>query len=211
MGRLKLVDGEQVVVRTRTHRRTLIPALVNLLVAAAVVSFLLGYLSRGSQPEFVRQFSGLGLFVVWALGALVLFFGTVRPVLQRLNRVTFLTNLRIVQKNLVGPPEPMVAPLGLISEVQLRSKRMQSVSGAGDLIVLSGAYGQQQRTVLHDMPDAAHFHTVVAEELGEYRRRAAEQQAARAGESRFGPAGGPGYGHHGASGPYAHDPGVRNG
>lgn len=201
MGKLKLVDGEQVVVRTRAHRRTLIPALVNLLIAAAVVSFLLGYLSRGSQPEFVRQFSGLGLFVVWALGGLTVFFGTVRPVLRWLNRLTFLTNLRVVQKNLIGPPEPMVAPLGLISEVQLRSKRMQSVSGAGDLIVLSGAYGQQQRTVLHDMPDAAHFHTVVAEELGEYRHRAAAQQAARA------PAG---YsGQHPQ--PYAHDSGVRHG
>ncbi|MDO5493135.1 MAG: hypothetical protein Q4F53_05925 [Nesterenkonia sp.] len=224
MGRLKLVDGEQVVVRTRAHRRTLIPALVNLLIAAAVVSFLLGYLSRGSQPEFVRQFSGLGLFVVWSLGALTLFFGTVRPFLQWLNRLTFLTNLRIVQKNLVGPPEPIVAPLGLISEVQLRTRRIQSVSGAGDLIVLSGAYGQQQRTVLADMPDAAHFHTVAAEELGEYRRRAAEQQASRLGPAGYAAPGG--YGNHGGyaghggyggrsgpgdSRPYAHDPGVRDG
>lgn len=175
---LKLVEGEQVIVRTRAHHRALIPALVNFLVTVAVMSFLLGYISRGSQPEFVQHYSHIGSFLVWTGGGLCLAFGSVKPMLHWANRLTYLTNLRIVQKNLIGAPRPLVAPLGLVSEVQLKQSRLQAVAEAGDLVVIHGAYGHQQRTALREMPDAEHLHTVVAEELGEYRtiaRRQAQQ------------------------------------
>lgn len=175
---LKLVEGEQVIVRTRAHHRALIPALVNFLIAVAVMSFLLGYISRGSQPEFVQHYSHIASFLVWTGGCLCLVFGTVKPLLRWANRFTYLTNLRLVQKNLVGASRPLVVPLGLVSEVQLKQSRLQAVNGAGDLVIIHGAYGQQQRSVLREMPDAEHLHTVVAEELGEYRaiaRRQAQQ------------------------------------
>lgn len=177
--KLKLVDGEQVVVRTRAHHRALIPALVNLLITVAVMSFLLGYVSRGSQPEFIRYYSHIGVFLIWVAGGLVIALGTIRPALRWAVRHTYLTTLRVVQKNFVGAPQPMVVPLGLMSEVQLKQSRLQAVHGAGDLVLLHGAYGQQQRTVLADMPDAEHFHTVMAEELGAYRQAAARQHAAQ--------------------------------
>lgn len=174
---LNLVEGEQVVVRTRAHYRALIPAAVNLLVTIALMTFLLGYLSRPSQPQFIQHYSHIGVFLVWAVGLLALLFGTAKPALGWLNRFTFLTTHRIVQKNVIGAAMATVVPLGLMLEVQLRTRRMQSSSGTGDVTLIHGAYGQQQRTVLRDMPDAEHLQTLIAEELGEYRRKQAAQYA----------------------------------
>lgn len=188
--KLKLVDGEHVVVRTRAHHRALLPALVNLLLAVAVMSFLLGYVSRGSQPEFVRYYSHIGVFLIWVFGGLWLVLGTVRPVLRWTVRHTYLTTLRVVQKNLLGAPQPVVVPLGLMSEVQLKQSRLQAMREAGDLVLIHGAYGQQQRTVLEDMPDVERFHTVMAEELASYRQVAAWQHAQQPGmQAPRGPAG----------------------
>ncbi|MDZ5076619.1 hypothetical protein [Nesterenkonia sp. HG001] len=179
--KLKLVDGEQVVVRTRAHHRALIPALLNLLLAVTVISFLLGYVSRGSQPEFIRYYSHIGVFLIWVGGGLWLVLGTLRPVLRWAVRLTYLTTLRVVQKNLLGAPQPVVVPLGLMSEVQLKQSRVQSMQLAGDLVLIHGAYGQQQRTVLEDMPDVEHLHTVMAEELAAYRQAVARQYSQQPG------------------------------
>ncbi|GAA1180858.1 hypothetical protein [Nesterenkonia xinjiangensis] len=179
--KLKLVDGEQVVVRTRAHHRALIPALLNLLLAVTVISFLLGYVSRGSQPEFIRYYSHIGVFLIWVAGGLWLVLGTLRPVLRWAVRLTYLTTLRVVQKNLLGAPQPVVVPLGLMSEVQLKQSRVQSMQLAGDLVLIHGAYGQQQRTVLEDMPDVEHLHTVMAEELAAYRQAVARQYSQQPG------------------------------
>lgn len=177
--KLKLAAGEQVIVRTRSHHRVLIPALVNFLVTLAVMSFLLGYITRGSQPEWIQHYSYIGTFLVWAGGLLSLVFGSLRPVLAWANRITYLTNLRIVQKNFLGAPQPLVIPLGLVTEAQMRQSKVQEMTGAGDLLVSHGAYGQQQRTKLKDMPDVERFHPVVVEELASYRRSAAAQHAAQ--------------------------------
>src|SRR5699024_8266533 len=99
---LKLVAGEQVVVRTRAHRRALLPAVVNLLVTIGLMSFLLGYVSRDTQPQFLQHYSHIFVFLIWAVGLLALVFGTVKPALGWLNRHTYLTTERIVQKNLLG-------------------------------------------------------------------------------------------------------------
>ncbi|GAB3191541.1 hypothetical protein [Nesterenkonia suensis] len=179
--KLKLVDGEQVVVRTRAHHRALLPALLNFMLAVAVMSFLLGYVSRGSQPEFVRYYSHVGVFLIWVFGGLWLVLGTVRPLLRWAVRRTYLTTLRVVQKNLFGAPDPVVVPLGLMSEVQLKQSRLQTMHGAGNLVLLHGAYGQQQRTVLEDMPDVEHLHAVMAEELAAYRHAVARQHAQQPG------------------------------
>ncbi len=178
--KLKLVEGEQVVIRTRAHHRALLPALINFLITVAVMSFLLGYISRADQPEFIGHYHHIGVFIIWAAGLLALAFGTIKPALSWANRLTYLTSHRLVQKNLLGAAQPTVVPLGLLSEVQLKASRLQSMSAAGDLMLLHGAYGQHQRTRLNNMPDAAHFQTVIAEELSEYRRNVAAQYAQQA-------------------------------
>lgn len=175
---LKLVDGEQVVVRTRAHHRALIPAAVNLLVTVALLSFLLGYLTRDTQPAFIQHYSHIAVFLIWAVGLLILGLGTVKPLVGWLNRFTYLTTERLVQKNFLGAPQATVVPLALLSQHQTRQSRMQEMVGAGDLVLVHGAYGQHQRTKLRDMPDAEQFNMVLAQELGDYRRRAQAQAAA---------------------------------
>lgn len=168
---LKLVDGEQVIIRTRAHHRALLPAAINLLVTIALMSFLLGYISRGTQPEFIQHYSHLGSFLIWTGGLLTLAFGTVKPLIIWLNRFTFLTTERIVQKNLIGAAQAVVVPLGLTTQVELRQSQMQSVAGSGDIQVVHGAHGTFQRTTLREMPDAEQFNTIIGEQLAEYRRR----------------------------------------
>ncbi len=170
---LKLVDGEQVVVRTRAHHRALLPAVINLLVTIVLMSFLLGYVSRPTQPAFIEHYRHILVFLIWAAGLISLAFGSLKPALVWLNRFTYLTTERVVQKNLIGAAQATVVPLALLSQVELRISRMQGMSGAGDLLLIHGAYGQHQRTRLKDMPDAERFNTLIAEQLSEYRRRAA--------------------------------------
>lgn len=185
---LKLVDGEQVIVRTRADYRALLPGAVNLLVTIALMSFLLGYVSRDTQPAFIQHYSHLGVFLIWTLGVLALVFGTVKPLIGWLNRFTYLTTERIVQKNFLGAAQATVVPLALLAQNQVRQSKLQEMSRAGDIILVHGAYGQHQRTRLKDMPDAGRLNTLIAEELGEHRRREharaqAAQQAAYARRS----------------------------
>ncbi|GAA1146315.1 hypothetical protein GCM10009672_17390 [Nesterenkonia lutea] len=178
--KLKLVEGEQVVIRTRAHHRALLPALISFLVTVAIMSFLLGYIARADQPEFIEHYHHIGVFVIWAGGLLGLAFGSLKPALSWANRLTYLTSHRLVQKNVIGAAQATVVPLGLLSEVQMKQSRLQSMSDSGDLLLLHGAYGQHQRTRLNNMPDAQHFQTVIAEQLSEYRRNVAAQYANQA-------------------------------
>lgn len=176
---LKLVDGEQVIVRTRAHPRALLPAVTNLLVTIALMSFMLGYVSRDTQPAFVQHYSHILVFLIWAAGLLSLTFGSLKPTLGWLNRLTYLTTERMVQKNLLGAAQATVIPLALMVQTEVRRSRLQKMSSAGTIAVVHGAFGQHQRTRLRDMPDAEHFDTLIAEELSAYRRRAQAQQAGR--------------------------------
>ena len=117
---LKLVDGEQVVVRTRAHHRALLPAVINLLVTIGLMSFLLGYVSRPTQPAFIEHYRHILVFLIWAAGLISLAFGSLKPALVWLNRFTYLTTERVVQKNLIGAAQAIVVPLALLSQVELR-------------------------------------------------------------------------------------------
>ena len=176
---LKLVDGEQVIVRTRAHHRALLPAVLNILVTIGLMSFLLGYVSRDTQPEFLQHFSHIFVFLIWAGGLLSLAFGSLKPILGWLNRQTYLTTERIVQKNMLGAAQATVIPLALTAQTEVRQNRLQQMSAAGTIAVVHGAFGQHQRTKLRDMPDAEHFNNLIAEELSAYRRRAQARQPGR--------------------------------
>lgn len=177
---LKLVQGEQVIVRTRAHHRALLPMVVNLLVTVGLMSFLLGYVSRDTQPTFVQHYSHIFVFIIWALGLLSLAFGTVKPGLGWLNRVTYLSTERVVQKNMIGAGQATVIPLALLTQTEVRQTKLQQMSGAGTIALVHGAFGQHQRTRLRDMPDAERFNDLIAQELSSHRRRAQAQQAAHA-------------------------------
>ncbi|WP_146341036.1 PH domain-containing protein [Nesterenkonia sp. NBAIMH1] len=186
---LKLVDDEQVVVRARAHFRALIPPLVSMLATIAVMMFLIGYLGRPSQPAFVQHYSHIGIFIVWAVGGLLLLFGAIKPVLSWLNRFTYLTTHRVVQKNIVGGANAVVVPLGLVTGADWRQSKAQEMFDAGDIVLTHGAYDQYQRTKLKDMPDAARLHGLVAQQLQDYRRQAARQHMGA--QPQFGGYGGP--------------------
>lgn len=175
---LKLMDGEQVILRTRAHHRALLPAAINLLVTVALLSFLLGYLTRDTQPAFLQHYSHIAVFIIWAIGLLSLGMGTAKPLVGWLNRFTYLTTERVVQKNFLGAPQAAVIPLALLNQHQVKQRSMQEMAGAGDVALVHGAYGQHQRTTLRDMPDVQQFNLVLAQELGEYRRRAQAQAVA---------------------------------
>lgn len=186
---LKLMDGEQVVLRTRAHHRALLSASVNLLVTVLILSFLLGYLTRDTQPAFIQHYSHIAVFVIWAVGLLSLGVGTLKPLVAWLNRFTYLTTERLVQKNFVGAPQPLVIPLALLSQHQIKQGSMQEMVGAGDIQLIHGVYGQHQRTRLRDMPDAEQFNLTLAQELGDHRRRVqAQAVAARHAQYSAGPA-----------------------
>lgn len=174
---LKLVDGEQVIIRTRAHHRALLPAALNLLATLAVMSFLLGYIARGDQPEFIQHYQHIASFFIWTIGLLFLVFGTFKPLLVWLNRYTYLTTERIVQKNFIGAAQASVIPLALLAQAELKQSSLQEMAGSGDIALVHGAFGQHQRTRLRDMPDAETMNRLIAEELSAYRRRIQAQQA----------------------------------
>ncbi|WP_258933862.1 PH domain-containing protein [Nesterenkonia pannonica] len=95
--------------------------------------------------------------------------------LSWLNRFTYLTTHRVVQKNIVGGANAVVVPLGLVTGADWRQSKAQEMFDAGDIVLTHGAYDQYQRTKLKDMPDAARLHGLVAQQLQDYRRQAARQ------------------------------------
>src|SRR5699024_12172722 len=109
----------------------LLPVVVNLLVTIGLMSFLLGYVSRDTQPTFIQHYSHIFVFIIWALGLLSLVFGTLKPALGWLNRHTYLTTERIVQKNMIGASHATVIPLALLAQTEVRQAKLQQMSEIG--------------------------------------------------------------------------------
>lgn len=177
---LRLLPDEQVRVRTRAHPRKLIAPAVRLLLLAAAAGFVQGLLSRGDLPEFLAPARYELSLAVWIVSGLAVLVGVVRPVLRWLRRTTVLTTQRLVQRVGGSRRRERGLPLAAVQDVQLRQRRTQRWSGAGDLTI---SYGMGHRWVLRQLPEAERFRRLILEEVH------ATHQRARWADDAVGPLG----------------------
>lgn len=163
---MRLEENEHVVIRTRAHPRQLLGAAAVLVLTAAALAFVVGWLER---PDLI---SPLDRYVVplrtaaMALAALVVLLGTVRPLWRWATRIMVLTSDRLVQSGPLGGGERSM-PLLSIAAVEHRRRG----SGAGDLHVTFQDAFQQVYWRLTNVPEIERFEAAMAEETVSARRR----------------------------------------
>ena len=133
-----LNDGERVVFSTRTHAKALIvPALVFLLVVAIAVLL--------SLPA-----SGVWVWVVWALAAIVLVRFTLWPTLEWAGATYTVTDRRLITRSGVLTRRGHDIPLNRISDVSSERGVLDRMLGCGTLIISDAS--TQGRVSLPDVP-----------------------------------------------------------
>ncbi len=169
---LRLAPGEQVRVRTRSHPRALTGPVLRLMLIALATGYVQGFLARTDLPQVLADGRSWLVGLVWALAALALFLGCVRPAWRWLTRSTLLTTRRIIQR--AGPGSSRERALHLLSvyDVRLRQKRGQRMAKSGHLTVHHGSGGSW---VLAEMPEAVRFRDLILREVGTLRHEIALQ------------------------------------
>lgn len=190
---VKLAPGEQVRVRTRSHPRALTAPVLRLLLLAVATGYLQGLLARPHEIEAIVQARPWLTMLIWALAALALLVGTVRPLVRWLTRTTVLTTQRVIQQAGWGRSRERSVHLLSLADVTLKQRRGQRRAGSGDL-GLHHVTGH--RWVLAEMPEAARFRDLILAEVDALRGQIAHQAQPYAGRRHHDS------GPQGPSGPY---------
>jgi hypothetical protein len=157
-------------VRTRAHPRALTMPVVRLMLIALATGYAQGFLARPGLPEAVLDARRWLVGLVWALAAVALVFGCMRPAWRWLVRRTYLTSRRIIQRAGLGTSRERTLHLLSVYDVRLRQRRGQRMTQSGDLLVDHGA---GQHWVLANMPEAIRFRELILHEMGGLRREIA--------------------------------------
>lgn len=146
-----LNDGERVVFSTRTHAKALIvPALVFLLVVAIAVLL--------SLPA-----SGVWVWVVWALAAIVLVRFTLWPTLEWAGATYTVTDRRLITRSGVLTRRGHDIPLNRISDVSSERGVLDRMLGCGTLVVADAS--THGHVTLPDVPDVERLQLLISEQL----------------------------------------------
>ncbi|QNN53666.1 PH domain-containing protein [Nocardioides mesophilus] len=151
-----LIDGEHVVVSTRTHvKALLVPALL-LIVLAAAAGFLSALVDAGSAQPLVDV-------VIWGLALLVALWWVVKPFMRWMTTSYTFTNRRFIKRSGFIAMQGRTIPLNRISGVDFDIGIVDRVFGCGTLVVSDAS--ETGQVLLHDIPQVERVQMLVAEEL----------------------------------------------
>ncbi|MGH3471125.1 MAG: PH domain-containing protein, partial [Nocardioidaceae bacterium] len=138
----QLMEGEHVIVSTRTHWKALVAPAIVLIVVCAVGGFVIGLLpDTGHTPLLVI------VLIVWV--ALLIWF-SLRPFLRWLSASFTVTNRRLINRSGVITRRGQDIPLQRINDVRYERGILDRILGCGTLIVSDAS--EQGRSVLNDVP-----------------------------------------------------------
>ena len=169
---MRLEEHEHVVIRTRAHPRQLLGAAAVLVVTAAALAFVVGWLERADLAAPLAGYALPLRTLAMAVAAGIVLFGTVRPLWRWATRTVVLTSERLVQSGPLGGGERSM-PLLSIAAVEHRRRG----SGAGDLHVTFQDAFQQVYWRLGNVPEIERFEAAMAEQTLSARRRQARAWA----------------------------------
>lgn len=145
-----MIDGEQTVATTRTHVKVLfIPFLILLVVCLAG-----GFLARQVSDK------GASMWVVIAIAAVLIIWGSVLPWVRWFTWTYTLTNKRIVEQKGILTRTGRVIPLSRINDVAFEKNLNDRILGCGTLIVHDAS--EQAGLQLKDIPHIEAFHRTVS-------------------------------------------------
>lgn len=147
-----LAPDEQVVLHLRTHLKSLIGAILTLLLASALLTIFLVWL-----PEQVKPW---GIWVLVIIFAAVIVWLVIRPWLLWLTSTYTITNRRIITRKGILNRTGHDFPLRSINNVNTESSLMDRMLGCGTLTLLTAA---EDPLTLHDVPSVEKVHTVIAD------------------------------------------------
>ena len=146
-----MIDGEQIVETTRTHvKRLFLPFLV-LLVVCVATGFLVA--------EIGDKGDGKAGWVVIAIGAVLIVWGSLIPFLSWYLWTYTLTNKRIVEQKGILTRTGRIIPLSRVNDVAFEKNLNDRILGCGTLIIHDAS--EQAGLQLHDIPRVEAFHRTV--------------------------------------------------
>jgi hypothetical protein len=143
--RLRLAEGERVIVRTRAHRRVLMVPALAFLALVGLTGFALGWLSRPGLPPALQDALPLLRVVVPLAAAVLALTWCVAPLLRWQRTLTYLTNRRVVIRRGMGGRSQWELPLVIVGGIRVRQPVLRRGAGAGTL-VLDTANGAAELT-----------------------------------------------------------------
>jgi membrane protein YdbS with pleckstrin-like domain len=146
--RLRLADGERVIVKTRTHRRVLLRPAVALLLVSAAAGYVTGLLGRSDLPAPLERALPFLNVVVPVTAAVLVLAWCVIPLVRWSTTWTYLTNRRLVVRRGMAGKEQWELPLALVRGIDVKQSMAQRGSGAGSLVLHAGG----RPSVLVNMP-----------------------------------------------------------
>jgi len=145
-----MIDGEQTVATTRTHIKVLfIPFLILLVVCLAG-----GFLARQVSDK------GESMWVVIAIAAVLITWGSVLPWIRWFTWTYTLTNKRIVEQKGILTRTGRIIPISRINDVAFEKNLNDRILGCGTLIVHDAS--EQAGLQLKDIPHIEAFHRTVS-------------------------------------------------
>lgn len=152
LSRKLMLDGEQVVVTTRTHVKVLLVPFVILLAVAFAGGFLAAQV--GDAGDGVVRWVVIGIAVVLVL------WGSVLPFVRWFLWTYTLTNKRIVEQKGILTREGRVIPLSRINDVSFEKNLNDRILGCGTLIIHNAS--EEAGLELRDIPRIEGFHRTVS-------------------------------------------------
>ena len=162
-----MIDGEQTIATTRTHVKVLFIPFLILIVVAGVGGYAVAQVGDTG--------SGVIRWVVVAIAAVLIIWGTVLPFLKWFSWSYTLTNKRIVEQKGLLTRTGRVIPLSRINDVAFEKNLNDRILGCGTLIIHDAS--EQAGLELKDIPHIEAFHRTVTNLVFEKQDKTASDES----------------------------------
>ena len=152
VSRKLMLDGEKTITTTRTHVKVLFLPFLILLVVAGAGGFLYG--------KTKDTWDGNLGYVVLAVAAVLIVWGTVLPFVKWYLWTYTLTNKRLLEQKGVLTRTGRVIPLSRVNDVAFEKNLNDRILGCGTLIIHDAS--EQAGLELRDIPKIEDFHRTIA-------------------------------------------------
>ena len=162
--RIKLMPGEHVILRTRPNALPLVGPVVVGFLLLAVGGFSLGYLSRGTLPDWLAEWQGILLPVAFVVVLLLLLRAVAWPLLRWSSHRYVLTTTRLIHRYGVLRRTENQISLSAISQLQTEQGLLQRLVGSGSL---TADLGFDRAHAYRHLPQVAAFKEHVVQAISE--------------------------------------------
>ncbi len=149
-----MTEGEQVVLRVRTHVKALLVPAVVLVLTCAATGFLFAVAPDGDIGRYLR-------FTILGVAALTILFLTVLPFIRWLSSTYTVTDRRLIAQSGILTRSGRMIPLQRINDVSFEMHLTDRLLGCGTLIVHDAS--EQGGLMLPNVPRIREVHRTITD------------------------------------------------